>query len=97
MRTVTVVGPAEIEKNGHVQKTVKITDQPTANAEAVIFWVDEKGRVLRSRAPDGLVSVSATAQDVLRTYPRARRLISRMHQAERGQPEQKRRNHSEGN
>ncbi|MBN1553320.1 MAG: hypothetical protein JXA11_01135 [Phycisphaerae bacterium] len=76
MRTVTVIGSEQL--NG--RQAVKIADQPEADAEAVTYWVDEKGQILQSLSPDGLLSVSTGEQAVLTAYPNARSVIGQMNQ-----------------
>jgi hypothetical protein len=82
MRTVSVVGPERIDLRGKFVDAVRITDQPTADAEAVTFWVDETGRVLQSRSPDGFLRVSASQKDVLKVYPNARGVINQLNQTQ---------------
>lgn len=82
MRTVAVVGPDRVEQKGKLVPAVKITDQPTADAEPVTFWVDAAGRVLQSRSPDGWVSSSASEEEVLSVYPNARSIITQMNQTQ---------------
>ena len=83
MRTFTVAGPERIQSNGRWVKAVKMTDQPSIGAEPIVFWVDEKGNVLRSRTPDGLLSESATPEAVLRTFPKARSIVAEMNRSAR--------------
>ncbi|HDY65908.1 MAG TPA: hypothetical protein ENH84_06725 [Phycisphaerae bacterium] len=83
MRTLTVVGPERIKSNGRWVKAVKMTDQPSIGADPIVFWVDEKGNVLRSQTPDGLRSESATPEAVLRTYPKAKLIVVEMNRSAR--------------
>lgn len=82
VRTVMVVGPERIPRNGKLVEVVRITDQPTADAEPVTFWVDPDGKVLQTRSPDGLVSAAASEEDVLNVYPNARAVITRMNRTQ---------------
>jgi hypothetical protein len=87
IRTVTVVGPERIDVKGKFVQAVKITDQPAVDSEPLTFWVDENGKVLQSRSPDGLVSVSVRPEDVLRAFPNARAVIAKMNQIQQQTPQ----------
>lgn len=76
MRTVTILGPEELNRDGRLTSAIKLLDQPAVGARPLELWVDSDGRVLRRRHPDGttldrvdealILSLDPTAEDLIR-------------------------------
>ncbi|MFW6062049.1 MAG: hypothetical protein ACOC93_04495 [Planctomycetota bacterium] len=75
MRTIKVVGRQEIRMGGKRVKSIYVTDQPHFDAEATKVWVDQKGRLLRTRTGDGLELGRSNRQIVQRIFPKATAII----------------------
>ncbi len=77
MRTLTVVGPEQIELDGKKVEAVRVTDQAAEDAGAETTWLDSKGFPLRAGQGD-VVVIAVTRSEVLRKFPRAERTIASM-------------------
>jgi hypothetical protein len=82
MRTFTVVGPGRVRTGEQWVQAVKATDQPTRHSEPVTLWLDEKGLLLRSEAPDGSSQELMPVEEILKIFPNARRELNAMKKAE---------------
>jgi hypothetical protein len=78
MRTFEVVEPEVISAEGKSQAAMKVTDRPNFNTEPTVLWLNTKGKVLRSKNPNGLVNRVAAREEVLEAFPEAEKVIENM-------------------
>jgi len=78
LRTFTVIGSDDIELGGRKTSAVRVTDQLTAEAQAVDMWVDSSGNLLVMKTSDGLVMEAASEKSVARRFPDAGKIIRAM-------------------
>jgi hypothetical protein len=76
--TFTVVGPGEIEWEGHKTRAVRATIRSAEDEEAQDVWLDPSGRLLRQNLSAGACAERSTRQEVLRRVPAAREMLEAM-------------------
>jgi len=78
LRTITVIGPDTILRDGEKIQCVHLTDQSAADAEPVDLWVDAKGNLLRMKTSEGLVIEASSLPRVLKSFYDAESLIAQL-------------------
>ncbi len=68
MRTIRVVGPEKIILGDKIVQATRLTDQMASDAPTANTWVDDKGRMLRMKTPDGFMMELTTRDAVIDKY-----------------------------
>ena len=68
LRTIRVVGPGVVSVAGRTVKATRLTDQKADDAPVMDVWVDAAGRLVQTRAPEGLTVQRSTQAAVVRLF-----------------------------
>jgi hypothetical protein len=63
LRTIKVIGPANMQSGGESIPVVHLSDQAAADAAPANIWVDAKGNTVQARSSEGLLLQQITATE----------------------------------
>ncbi len=69
LRTMTVIGPANMQTSAGATPVVHLTDQATADSAPANVWVDASGNTVQARTAEGLVLLRVTAAEANGLFP----------------------------
>ncbi|HOD84770.1 MAG: hypothetical protein BWX88_04528 [Planctomycetes bacterium ADurb.Bin126] len=75
IRTVTVVGPADVTVGSNQVRATKVLDLPSDDAKPSTAYYSARGELLRLESPDGLVMEASDAAAVRKAYPKADAIV----------------------